>query len=226
MKYEWIRATLKSKQFYSVGVKEMDTDDDGVHHEIERDVHFQVVELAHGSHRAKLVPTSVVDDEDTARSASLAVAVQYMSTWRARPGNVFTCFFDSCPVFKNVLDLAPWPVMRRGMQQWKAEVSDTEGCLDLSSPCRAEPQQVALTDPTCPALMLLDHMHALEWRALNRQIVHDNLDNIFDCRNVGPARRVYFQTLLGLADYLAANPRISSDQPQSYYKLIKLKNPS
>ena len=66
----------------------------------------------------------------------------------------------------------------------KSVVSHRAGCVDLSLPMPAVPI-VALSDPTCPTLTLLDELRARRWTHKAKLQIHDgsNLKH-FDSRNV------------------------------------------
>ena len=182
---------------------------------------FQVLSVQFGSSRSKQVSTWD-EDADPSR-AHVAVATQHLSLWREENATNLTLFFETDAAFVNALDLAPWAQLKGELRVWTQHLSDTTGCLDLRDPKPAVPQ-FALTDDACPTLLLLDRLHALEFRPFKRCIVHKDGEDTqlkFDSRNIHTlAKKRYIQVLLDLAPHLSRNKEIRSDGLASYYALI------
>ena len=104
------------------------------------------------------------------------------------------------------------------MLRWDATTSDVEGCVDLNNP-RDAASQFSLEDDDVPVLVVLDKMHDLKWSPFRCRIDHRDLTPSFDCRGAR-SKGLYFKCLLKLEDVLLTDPLVSSEQPQSYYKLV------
>ena len=114
----------------------------------------------------------------------------------------------------NGLDLAPWPHLKNELYSWEQTVSDTARCLDLVRPRKVVPQ-CALTDPLCPTLLLLDFLMGMHYRPRLAMVEHMlplGVDIFFDSRSCHTRnKKLYFQALLDLPGFLAANRSIVSD---------------
>jgi hypothetical protein len=215
-KNEWLRATLSTNACYSVPTTRVEMNGDGVAEEVTEPTYFQVLSKLSKQSRPKLVPTAVEDSVDLALGSSFAVNVQYMDVWSSRSPTEVTTYFDSDPMYMNVGDLAPWGALQ-DMTEWQYNVSDTYGCIDLTSPVRAAPR-MALNDASCPLLTIYNQLRADMWVPVALKLEHTDTTLRFDSRNKKAKR--YFQVLLSLGDRLRVNHSVFSGQPISYYDLV------
>jgi hypothetical protein len=131
VKQEWLRHVLKPEQFYSVPHIKTEIGEDGAAVEVQETTYFQVLELQHGSSRAKTVSTMVENEQDAARQSSLAASVNYLEVWKTESPTHQTCYFDSDPVFINALDIAPWAALNRMITSWTPVPSEIPKCIGL-----------------------------------------------------------------------------------------------
>ena len=161
-----------------------------------------------GSSRPKLVPTANFDSDDLAQNSGLAIKIQYFGHWRTNRETI-TVICDSDTSFTNALDIAPFGSLRRSMLEWKIGVSDTVGCIDLSSAVPAFPSDALLGSPGCPALLYIENFHELGLTAINAKVVHDaRREKVFDARGIN-TRFAYMQTVLTLEDRLKHNVAVA-----------------
>ena len=131
---------------------------------------------------------------------------------------------EETPCVIDILCLVPSRDILKSMCSWTVVESSVEGCTSLVDPLRVRPV-VALGDPKCPALCLLDALE-VTYVATGSKVVHTlGGSNFFDNRN--PIKnKFYFQCVLAQSDLFAAGcERFSSQMPQAFYKLL-LKDPS
>ena len=158
---------------------------------------------------------------DAIHTSVLSVEIQDMSKWEER-GDVITAFFDSDPENINALGIADFAAMKRDLFVYREVASDVEGCVDLCDGVRAQPT-MALTDPSCPTLLILDALRPMGWLAVNRTVIHQLVDGVptpyFDVRKC-PSSKTYFQALLNIKPILEKNTTMHSNEVQAYYELV------
>ena len=213
-KNEYLRAVFKPEGVYSVPV--VGVDENG---EEATTMFFQVMAIHHGSHRPKILETDYVDQQLSNLAAPFAVTLQMFDVWRVRSDNFFCMYIDSCPVTRNILDVAPWLTLHSNMRKWEMNVSDVHGCYDMSNPTDATPQ-IANMDPACPFLCVVQDLRALGWVPFKKQYAHDNPAlKEFDSRSQALSRKFYFQSLICLERILPICGNMHSNQPATYYQL-------
>lgn len=122
---------------------------------------FQVLDPAPAAKKTIRTTTSILDDS----SLRSAMQLQFFSQWpqaTAEPGNVVVAFASEVKVL-DPLALSPWASFRSGLREWTPQVSDIAGCLDLVDGRPAVPT-AGVAHPECPALVLLEHLHAHGWQ--------------------------------------------------------------
>ena len=120
-------------------------------------------------------------------------------------------FFETDPVYINLLDIAPFGDVRASMMEWRTEPSDTYGCIDLVSPTPCRPG--ALDSDDCPVLAYMEHLRGAGWLAVKREVVHTQaIAGPMDVRNCH-TKKLYFKSLVKINDLLGSNPEIMSDRP-------------
>ena len=109
-----------------------------------------------------LVGSASEDADDDALKDYLVVGVHYVDVWcRPSPGTL-TVYFDSDPVFKSALELAPWPAVKDELRIWKSKAGEVSRCFDLFDSQVAKPQLDFLQD-SCPTVALLDELENRGW---------------------------------------------------------------
>jgi hypothetical protein len=212
---------FKDEAFYSLPLPQQ-VDDPTGGDAGEEEVFFQCISTQGAAHRPKILKTLARVPQDNAREAPLALSLQYLQVWK-REGNMVTGFFDSDPVFVDSKDVGPFQSVRGRLQEWTASVSDLVGMFDLSEPRSAAPT-LALTDGKVPVCMVVEHLRAEGWIPMNGLVIHTDMTKTMDGRKP-ESKKLYFQTLLKLEDYLHHNPSIHSDQPISYFKCVMQQMP-
>ena len=208
---------LKKDETYSVPRTTVEMQADGSNIHVTVDLFFQVLRVEHGTHKPKLLKT-FKDEADP--KVYDGILIQYMEVHnRPRPGCV-VAFFDSDPSTINIHDLSSFDQVEQSLMKWVVNPSATAGCVDLSGSSRAIPV-AAILDIDCPVFTILRALRNRGWKPQALSVVHDSLAiGDFDYRQPH-SKRFYFQCLLTLEDVVRNNPSFKSDQPNSYFLLLK-----
>ena len=159
---EYLRGVLRPEHYFSVPITHTDIDAEGCLQDVVRPSHFQILSVLHGSKRPKVIDKVCYDDEDRARAAPLSVGVRHLDTWSTTSDVHRSCYFSADPTFMNVFDLGNWNRLFKELTHWETQLSDAVGCVDLVNPTLAS-SHLALEDPECPVLMLLERLRELKW---------------------------------------------------------------
>ena len=163
--------------------------------------------------------STAFDDDDGLPGGRTAVQIQYLDVWRSRSEAQVTCFFETDPIFVNLLDLGPFVDMDQNLVVWNCVPSDAKNCVDLVEPVRCD-TRFTWSDELCPAFVVLKKLRQDGWQAVVGQVLHTTIDDQrFDSRDAQKKQR-YFQVLCNLSTALVANPVIPSDQSIPYYALV------
>jgi hypothetical protein len=216
IRLEYLRSVLKKGEVYSVPVKKEEMLPAGGSQQVTTDQFFQVVEVEHGSSKPKLLST-YADAADTRHSTS--IQIQYMEVHGRLLGNV-VAFFDSDPCTINIFDVASFDDVEFRLLKWAVETSATAGCVLLVGSQRAIPI-AGILDMDCPVLTILRALRRRGWKPAHLVVLHNTLAvGDFDYRQP-QSKRLYYQCLLTLEDIARNNPSFISDQPNSYYLLLR-----
>jgi len=160
-------------------------------------------------------------------TAKFRVQLQHMDVWGPAHGDV-VCVFPECdPDWMNCLDVAPFQRLQRQLTRWTDTPSDRGSSFDLTNPVAATPK-FAITDQRCPVITISGALHALGWKPFIGDFVHKSSDDKrFDGR-APQSHKLYYLALLKLDDIVANNMEdgVHSGQPQSYYKLLLMGQPT
>jgi hypothetical protein len=125
---------------------------------------FQVKNMVSPASRPVLAPTAEGNPEF---EGAFNVLVQYLDRFddgTAPVGDSIELFEDSDDLWVRWQDLGPWNSLRRHMTHWRVcEASAHPACVVWSGPQNAH-NQLALTDPKCPAIILAESLHQLGWQ--------------------------------------------------------------
>ena len=180
-----------------------------------KDSFFTIVDK--GAGRKKQLRTAAQSQDAMARPVSL----QRMAWWPAgveREGERLV-YHDGYPQIVDLLQLAPWLVMRGGLRRWRTAESGVVGCLALSEPeVVSAPTDWRLEET--PALCLLESLALAGWMRgpppLQHTVVSAKQFQVKD----PIASRAYLRCLLGLDGLLGKMPFLRSDQPATYYSCV------
>jgi len=222
---EYLRAQCQPNAYYGVEVQAEEADPSDAIVPVQKQVHFRVLGMAYGQHRAHVMPT-VDDAEAPEKVAALAFEVVFQER-RARgpeedalPPGVVEVYDEGEPQWVRPTDIAPFTTLKASLMHYrKKEQGPNEACVLLSQPTLAVPQQ-ALMAIDCPVLKLMDFLKQKGWEVAVRKCVHPTADvGKFDCEEALRAR-TYFQCLCILRTVLPLTTTFTSRQCIGYYRLL------
>ena len=93
---------------------------------------------------------------------------------------------------------------RQHVKVWDySSMSDVDGCFELCNG-RALKINEPLSSSAIPTLCLLDMLRSAGWHAVQKKVIHDNLETkFFDTRRAS-SKRLYFQCVLACSDLFEA----------------------
>ena len=122
--------------------------------------------------------------------------------------------------------VAPWPVLRHGMQRWASGPAATPGCMSLSDGQPISPA-TDWRDASTPALSLIEQLAYLGWARGQPPFEHTLVSSkLFDVEDP-VAWKPYLQCLVGLNDLLQPGQLrgLRSGQRVGYYKCVLATEP-
>ena len=226
MRIEYLQAVTELKRWYQITVPVAEMDADGMPIERQEKWFFQLLNVAFGRTRPKLMPT-IESHSMPVNIEKLAFCIQEASVRREEHpgGNVHVVIYaDADPRWVKWSDLAPWERLYRSLTHYGsvegAPDADDAGCLVLRNP---EPVRctLPLTDDKCPTLCILIELRRRGWRSTVARVVHTGVEvGEYDSPEPGKMK-LYFIALLDIERVMPIGaPRIPSDQPLSYYRLL------
>ena len=136
------------------------------------------------------------------------------------PAGSRVVYHSAYPTMVDLLGLAPWPILRSGLQKWTAGSCEVPGCLALAEPGPLTP--LPLDSPHAPALALLDELVRSGWEYGKPPLVHAlSAAKHFTAKDP-IAAKAYLRCLVGLESLLGRGQLagLRSDQPNGYYACI------
>ena len=214
---EYLNKVIEARAFYSLPLQDQDADKDG-----QQDLMvFQVLEK---------VP---MQKKFIKSGAPLVVPVllQHFDVWSSRHDSLEVHLGHTASV-SDLLKLAPFTALRVQLSQWKAQVSDLEGCIALTDRAAVE-CALAPTDEGCPELLVLEAVKAAGWVPGKRTCPHwSPLESEAEKKIlvVEPGRNgtLYYQCLLAKAELRGRGLReLHCKELKMYYQcILKAPNPA
>ena len=121
---------------------------------------FEIVDM--NLRRKKLVRTASIT---ALKRMAFPVSAQHFGTWQfdGQSTRGHDVYADGFLALVDVLDLAPWPVLRAGLRRWRRMFSDVQGCECIGQSMLLSDTEWDLWTGSVPVLELLDRLRDSGW---------------------------------------------------------------
>lgn len=222
LRVEYLHDVLVAGHWYEVETPDAGMDGDGQPVQGTEKKYFNVLSIAKGQSRPKLMPTieSYADPVVIKQMALNIVESSIKPDVVVGEGSVLV-YEDSPPRWIPWQELGPWTDVRRTLTRFREAkgVLDHPGCLVLSDAELARPVH-PVTDFRCPTLTILKELRRRGWTASSSRVVHDVVNvGRMDGREA-IRMKAYYIVLLQLEQCLPLTTNIPSDEVILFYKLL------
>jgi len=222
---EWLVATLRANQYYTLNRSVEEPTPDGGTQEVATEEVFQVLSLQHAKNRPHLVHT-VQSADDPVLISGVSLGVVICRHWVAPnidlPNGARLVFPEGPVEWVAPARIANFSFWFSTLTLWKrcCARSDAPGCLMLTEAEDALPRY-PLTDERCPVLTIIKAMQAKGWLPIQGHVLHKDLSVTYDGREAVRMRWYYTLLLFALRSSLPlASGEIPSQEPGSFYRLL------
>jgi len=173
------------------------------------------------AHRKKQLRTAAL----SLAHMSLPVSAQRVAWWpagQAQDPPLQLVYHDGFPAVVDLLSLAPWLVLRSGLQRHTTAPADVPGCMRLCDSSDVDAPGDWLDENT-PTLILLERLASEGWGSGQSPREH----SLVSCKQFSVrdpvASKAYLRCLLGLPDLLTEDKMLGvlrSDQRAGYYACV------
>jgi len=219
---EYLVATLKRNETYSIDVPRVELDPDGRDRTVTEPVFWRLNDICHGNSRPHVMPT-VESVRDLVNRAPVALNIQLLEKHDTEEQS------EERPIVFATADeewvmptrIAPYKAFATKLFVWKKPVpSETApGCIVLDDRHKAKPNYGPL-DKKCPTWVVVWYVIDAGWKPVKALCDHATSQIAEFDHRIAVRMKPYYQCLLAIDRCILLTSHLPSQEPGHYYELL------